>query len=76
MPTRHITVRTYETKDGKPTCCLLAGSKECEFLGFRHLGTLPTCMLGEQVDLTRGGGGNGFIIPHDKCRLHYSSSAS
>ena len=73
MPTRTITVRVYKTKDGAPTCCILAGSRECEFLGFRHLGTQPVCMLGEQVDLERDGDGTGFIVPHDGCRLHYVS---
>ena len=72
MATRTITVKTYETKDGSPTCCLCAGAAECEFLGFRRLGTQPVCMLGEQVDLARGG--NGFITPHDKCRLHYEAA--
>ena len=70
MSDRTIRVRTYDTPDGEPTCCLLAGSRACEFLGFRHFGQQPVCMLGQQVDLMRGDGGHGFIIPHKECRLH------
>lgn len=55
--------------NGEPTCSLDV-SRTCPFLGSRLLGTRFVCMLGERVDLVRGDGGCGYLIPHEKCRLH------
>ncbi len=47
-----ITIQTYTTPDGKPTCARDMSNKEfCVFLGTMRFGTAYICVMGKETDL-------------------------